>query len=287
MSLILWSGGCDSTWLLYDLIRGVKAEDRQISSPGDKSADKPGENAADQKQAGTVRALSIIHPQVAARDEQRAARASFTRAMARRKLGFQHAEYLIEQYGHFSSFPSFGGGLTQPMIWLPTAYMYLHNEEGLYLGYVKGDDFWHWKADVIHMFNMFNNITGKNCTLHFPLEWTFKAEIIQSLQREKLYHHTWHCESPKAVGKGTKKCGTCHPCMVHKTALWQIETGNETGIIAKKDIDKLSGKEIKCEKPEKVGKGRPKKPTGPDFIHHTIYSQPYYGPQIPTEETKK
>lgn len=256
--LCLWSGGCDSTWLLYTLLR-------------DRRPDAVGGPEEFDKQDNTVRALTVIHPQVGARDEQKRAREGAKRALNRRKYKFQHAELVYEQYGDFSAFPAAAGGLTQPCIWLPSAYQYLHNKEALYLSYIKGDDFWHWKADAIHLFNMLNNITGKNATLHFPLEWTTKAEIVYNLQKQKLYNHTWWCEAPDTVKKPAstdghpKRCGKCHPCLRHKTALWEIANDADYEVAKQVAIDKTCVKAIKksreCQMPrEKPTQGDPYKP---------------------------
>ena len=53
-------------------------------------------------------------------------------------------------------------------------------------GYIKGDDFWHYKTEYLNIFNNVAIAAGKEIEAEFPLEWECKTSI--SNYYEKNHH---------------------------------------------------------------------------------------------------
>jgi hypothetical protein len=214
MALVLWSGGCDSTLILHDLLTACH-------------------NGAVLKQdwrghfvtlnnGDWVNAISIDHPQVGGNLGNRHARRRLY-PLLRKKFGsFRCGEITIKQ--KMIEVHHTGDGLTQPGLWLLHACSYLRNDEDLYIGYIKGDDLWHYKEHLIEAFNAIQKFTSRTGVLRFPLEWTSKAEVISRLKHARLLSRTWHCERTEFPSNA---CGKCASCITHRTAMWRLKMGYE------------------------------------------------------------
>ena len=226
MPLLLWSGGCDSTFLLAQtlLIEKDAAKKPRDTNPDEAPAAKAGDGYK-------IRTLTVVHEQIPAQQEQANARHDFITAMNKRGCTWNHQEVHITTklmdnatFGVYSQ-----GGLSQPGIWVPTAIPYLKQDEDLWLGYIKSDDAITYLSQITATFDNLKYICNKTGSVKYQLEHFTKAEIIYHLKRLKLYKHTWHCEGVGKTDakKATKKpCHKCAPCMTHATALWQLQTGN-------------------------------------------------------------
>ena len=191
MTLVLWSGGCDSTLVLYDLAREA-------------SAKKP------------VRALSIEHHGVSAWHEQRRAQGRILARMKRDGLPVEHATMMVTRSGSFMC--AIQAGLSQPPIWLPTATLFLEEKEDLYAGYIREDDVWHYRSQLYSLFGSLMTFQHREGNLILPLEWTYKSEVLSRLKKAKLLDLVWWCEEPKAG----KPCGRCIECRRHEAATWAL-----------------------------------------------------------------
>ncbi len=185
MALVCWSGGLDSTLLLHDLLR-----EQKLSEP--------------------VRTLSIHHSNVGAWEEQKLARDRLKKHFE--KLGHKLSCLEVEVKSSDGMFVQ-GEGIRQAVIWLTLGAQYLNNGEGLYLGYIKGDDFWHYHSWANQLFTASCALMGKECKLELPLEWVDKSHVIDRLG--KLAPKCFWCESPI---KGGKPCKYCHKCREFKLA---------------------------------------------------------------------
>jgi len=201
MALLLWSGGCDSTLLLYDLLNAKYSHD-------DKKCGRYVELKASEK----IR--SIDHPQQAGYVGNRNARQRLL-PILRKKFEFNHGEISISQDAIELSA---NGGIIQPMMWILQASQYLEANEDLYVGYIKGDDIWHYRSSLFNAFQHVQEFTHRTGKLILPLEWVSKAEVLYRLQDLKLLKHTWYCEF-----SDTAKCGKCPSCHTHDTALWRLQ----------------------------------------------------------------
>ena len=144
--LITWSGGCDSTFLLLKYLMEGK----------------------------NVRTLSVTHDQVPQSNHEKEARIRIRNALMKRGLNFSHHEMTIS--GDGITLECGQGGMHQPAIWLSAAIGHLQDKEDLHLGYVKEDDFWHYRQWYWDAFQNLKVICNKSGTLVFPLEWTEKKE---------------------------------------------------------------------------------------------------------------
>lgn len=243
MPLLLWSGGCDSTHLLFTALR-----DHQTNS----EAQPPNPDTP----STVVRTITIVHPNVAAHNEQRYARQQIRDVLHKRGFDWSHLEVAVTHHTPLLSHMRTArkkskivsnqtgcdfeannagdlGGIIQPLLWVPLAIPYLNTDEDLSVGYISGDDAQYYITTIRAAFDNLQWIAGRIGRLITPLETTSKAEIIHWLKHNKLYRHTWHCEMPRyqpvpksdthARGRPCKKCAPCH---THATALWQLATNN-------------------------------------------------------------
>ena len=182
MSLLLWSGGCDSTLMLYKLLNVVGSSDK-------------------------IRTISIMHPQLPANIQQQRARDKIEKFLNKSQLSFERTEISMHTNASIVS----SGNLIQPPLWLSLAQVHLEATEDLYVGYIKLDDFWHYHTYATQAFDNLQYIMGKTGKLKFPLEWLERKEISNELKRIKLYDKCWWCENPK----NRNTCGKCHACKHH------------------------------------------------------------------------
>jgi hypothetical protein len=201
MAVLLWSGGCDSTLLLADMLKAKKGG-------------KPGEFVT-LDDNDHVRAFSVVNSQQAGYAQNLKARQRLAPTLKRRFGEFVHAEMRVRHKGLFIDS---NGGMPQPMMWLLHAVQILDSSEDLYVGYIKGDEVWHYRAQLELAFQYVQQFTHRTGKLRMPLEWVSKAEVLAALRRLKLLKHTWHCELPV---RG-RTCRTCASCVAHLTAKWQL-----------------------------------------------------------------
>lgn len=181
----MWSGGCDSTLSLLRLLKEKKR----------------------------VRTISVIHPQIYAVAENAAARLAIHRRLFEMGHILDHVGEVVittPTRRHIDIDGANNGGLIQPNIWLGIAASYLEQDEDLAFGYMRTDDFWHYKTEFNVAFKHFTKILAKESSeLIFPLEWKNKAEIIKELLDNDLLKYCWTCETPTLYGFS---CGNCTPC---------------------------------------------------------------------------
>lgn len=193
MALVIWSGGCDSTLVLHDVA----------------------------KKLGSVRALSIQHPQVLACEESIAARERLLIRLRKRGLNIEHTTLVLDHGATDIQVETHDGCNPQAVLWLTLGVAYLRQDEDIYFGYHRGDDFWTDQRAVAKAFQALQWIRNGKGKISYPLEGHTKADIIKRLQALGLYRDCWYCEDPR---KG-KRCGKCRPCITHRTAVWQLSEG--------------------------------------------------------------
>lgn len=191
MSLVLWSGGCDSTLVLYDL--AVKEGTR----------DRP------------VRALTVKHSMVNAWREQAAAR---KRILARfEQLGLHVACSQVDLTFRGRHWPTSPMG--QATAWVAIAALMVEDKERLYTGHHEGDSMWLSWSNLSYAFQQLCSAGGKNdVRWETPLFDVRKRGVIERLRKAKLHRLCWWCEHPR----GGKPCGGCAPCRAHELALHEM-----------------------------------------------------------------
>lgn len=198
MSLVLWSGGVDSTHVLYRLLR----KDDVYFRVNDE-----------------IRALSIDIDRCSHNQQQIQARNTIKKILANKyQFKFDHIEVTVRHTGDMCPH----GGLIQPVIWIPLATTFLKENEDLYVGYIQQDDYYHHLTEAKKIFQGCMEMMCKTGKLKDPLEWWRKAEIIKYLRKEdkKILNSTWYCEEPRK----NKPCGKCKPCITHRLALFELKT---------------------------------------------------------------
>lgn len=191
--LVCWSGGCDSTLLLFHAARAYGTP----KSP--------------------VRALSITSDQVSSGPREAAARKKILAEFKKRGLHVAHSEMSLTCSGDGLN----GKGLPQAVMWL-VGTQFLLEDETYGLGYIKGDDWVAHKAEFEETFRLLQRVSDRTGSIWTPLSWTEKRGVIHQLRQHKLLKLTWWCEVPPRHKKATP-CGDCHSCMTHETAVWKLD----------------------------------------------------------------
>jgi hypothetical protein len=192
--------------------------------------------ASDRKESDPVRALSIVSPQFPAIEAQRHARERIKQWLKKKKvpkIDYNEVELKYDNRSDFSM--ETGGGLIQPATWIPIAATFLKEKEDLYLGYIRGDDFWHYQAQAYWAFKYLQEISRKQGVLKTPLEWQTKYDVIKKLKEVGLFKLCWTCEFPTPK---EKPCGKCFPCCSMQSALWRLSKEPKPKRVSKKDVIK-------------------------------------------------
>ena len=216
---ILWSGGCDSSLVLYDI---VQATLRPIVKNGVEQYRMCGE-IVDYDPNERIDVISINHDQVPAKEESKAARKKLLEVLSKRFVQKRifAGEVDIVNGGGYPLSVCHNNGIIQPTLWLLQAAQYLEASEDLYVGYIRTDDIWHYKQEFIAAFELLQKLANRTGKLIFPLEWYTKQDVIKLLKQAKIYQYVWYCENPH-YGKRCRGINKCHPCDEHDVALDRI-----------------------------------------------------------------
>lgn len=196
--ILLWSGGCDSTLLLYELLNEYGSEN--------------------------VIAITYNYSWLTTEksNNERIHRDIFKSKM--KLLGdkfgnFEHHDFNINVEDNPLLIHRSLNGLPQALGWLFMIPMYAYEDSYIYASYIKGDDFStgfnHHYSDIFNSVNALLGGSGE-LTLRLPYIYKNKYEIIEALIQTDLYDATWYCEMPNADGT---MCKTCSPCKTHISAL--------------------------------------------------------------------
>lgn len=176
---ICWSGGCDSTLLLYW---------NAYNNPNE-----------------TINAISIkgVVNNDQARMEEKA------RNKLKKLLPKNIKYYTIELKTELSN------NTWQMPLWLCYLAPSLGYDDIVKMAYLSSDgkDFWLKRDDLVKAFDGIMKLQGKdNTKIKFPYEENTKGWVITELKKIKLLEHTWYCGRPKK----NKPCGGCMKCMSFK-----------------------------------------------------------------------
>ncbi len=203
--IVIWSGGCDSTLLLFEMAMKHKLENNNKK----------------------VLAVSFNRDTVIQNENDIKAREKLKNVFENYKLPI---EYLTISYkfmnlndweineGELSRGIYLDGctpnvnyynnnGLAQPMAWLSGLQYLMLYKANFYFGYIKGDCLWHYKTEFINAFNSLTSLVQSDCSLKFPYEWYSKKDIAYKLQEYDLLDYVGYCKS-----KGDSPCGACDKC---------------------------------------------------------------------------
>ncbi|PJZ18420.1 hypothetical protein CEW46_28660, partial [Bacillus cereus] len=187
---VIWSGGCDSTLILAEVARKYGS----VNNP--------------------IKSISLQNPFIANNKllaEQRQ-RDSILGELKKRGLHIQNTTISFSEEGdHY--YPQ-QNGLPQAFLWIAQSLIYV-GSDNIHFGYIRTDDFWQFKNDVLRAIDALGDILGTNPRVNLPLQYSTKSEIIKELKAQNLYHLIWYCESPIT---DEKPCYNCTPCRTHMGA---------------------------------------------------------------------
>ena len=210
-AILLWSGGLDSTYLLWKFLERQSIE------------------------GVSYRRLKVIQANwtnQSGYNEFRQAREAIKKIL--------HSKYgrsidslveFVDSHDITLHSPVVGaGGLSQPMLWLMLGLYCASEKDTIIFGYIKTDCFWHVANDFGMAAFHLQKIMGKqDVRLSYPLEWVNKHEIIRKFKNSapEIYNACWYCEDGSYEKNRT--CNKCDSCIIHRVAeLYNIEDQSES-----------------------------------------------------------
>lgn len=221
---LMWSGGTDSTLLLYELLDTYGPEH--------------------------VFAITYKYPwllDAKAQSEKIAREAIKAKlsTMGSKFRGFSHTELAINQEQINGPFMQAfqGGGLPQAVAWLLSVPIYASENSYIYDGGIRCDDLTLRLEEYHTLFRGVAGVMRKGLTLREPYIYYTKANVLEKLIEYDLYDVAWFCEQPKDV---TKPCYRCTPCTTHISALIELSITPRVSDFVKqralKELDKIKKK---------------------------------------------
>ena len=205
---VIWSGGCDSTLILFEAIMNNTSETK-------------------------IQALSFVHSKMDANKmmAERKARDAFKQKIG--QLGWSDRVVFDEitttttaEIGHYPC------GCPQIALWLCPALLHVPDDTELVFGYIRKDDYWHYILQVCEIVEHASKIMGKKIKLSFPKEWSSKEDIIRDLIHHSIYECTWSCEDPIMRDGVFVPCGKCTPCIAHDAAFKIVDVQSKAVVTA-------------------------------------------------------
>lgn len=191
-TFIPWSGGYDSTLLLYETAK---------------------KNPTQQINALTI--LNVFNTKEQSRAELKA------RNQLKKKFKLNNIKYHIIDIRYTNTNDTF-----QMTRWLSTIIPVLSDGDTLSLSYLSSDgaDFFMLKPEFEKAFHACMKLREISCTLEFPLMYKTKGYVIKELKKAKLLPYVWACGQPN---KG-KPCGICMKCISIKRWTTYPDRGVDT-----------------------------------------------------------
>lgn len=202
---VMWSSGCDSTLLLYELLKKY-------------GPDK-------------VIAISCKFPWLNKKKASHEVifRQRFIDDLKRKNTGLSgFTHYTIDVNWQYRPKDSKNGGyhssgLLQPYSWLTIALPLMKPNDWFYIGTIRGDDLVTlYLRQFQDLFEASSKMLNKEIHLCMPYVGYTKANVIAKLIEYGIYDLTWFCEKPESPTSGP--CTNCHPCKTHIEALASIAT---------------------------------------------------------------
>lgn len=192
--LISWSGGVDSTAVvIWYFSKGIPFETVYVKVPNNKF-----------NQAKELAARKLIL----------------------KKLTDIYGNYCIKDHviNHVLTLRGNRNYPVQAYIWATSicAYLDLSRYKVISFGYIRGDDFWHFRPEFENLITAAVKMADRTNTVEFEymLEWRRKHDVIDNFYKYDGVHETLEmthvCESTEET---TKKICKCSKCQELKSAL--------------------------------------------------------------------
>lgn len=218
---VMWSGGCDSTLLLYEVLETYGPDN--------------------------VIAVSYNYPWLLkekAKSEEIHRKAFKAKLMTMNKTyagkHINQLEFTIDMTCVSGSFQNiYGAGLPQAVAWLLSIPICAKDNAYIYTGAIKSDDLTLQLEAYHEMFSGISKTLNRKIYLREPYLYLTKSNVIEKLIRYGIYDSTWHCEIPSDVNT---PCYECVPCKTHIAALTELSFGPKDDIVtitAKLELDKI------------------------------------------------
>jgi len=196
---VLYSGGCDSTLVLFDILVSLKSKN----------------------DGRDIDAYCFTHGQLGHKVVmERKARDSFLKHM-------KANGYINNVIVHEIELPKeviYAQRCGQPALWISNILPLIRDKSLIYAGYHQGDCFLSYGVhrDWLKATTGLLNLYGKfDVEITYPLQNASKEDILRRLRYERIYDFTWHCETVYASTE--TPCGNCAPCKLHRASLHLIE----------------------------------------------------------------
>ena len=191
-TVVVWSGGADSTMLLTE-----HAHESSAKTP--------------------VRAITVEdHHQLDSKfmKSQRMARKRYLAWAKKQGYHIDHGSLVISVESGDAWVQHAAG---QYSLWVAHLAPYLPERCRLLFGYIAVDGFWHMKAEHEAALGTLQKLVRADWQIEYPYEWSKKYEVYRSLEGWKVPHDCWwSCEEPKKVWA---PCGKCAKCKERKVGM--------------------------------------------------------------------
>lgn len=225
---IMWSGGADSTLLLYELLDAY-GSDRVV-------------------------AVSYTYPWLtcAKKSSEKGHRDAFKAKMklkGDKYSNFKHITFDVnaeyeDPSQKFKSAPSVQqGGLPQAIAWLLTIPLYVPDNSYIYTGAIRTDDLTYWRKEYSDIVTNISEILCRDFVYREPYIQLEKHDVLEKLFLYGIYDTAWCCEMPTQI---YKPCLQCAPCKTHLLALHFLmlrSSSEEVRVLAKSAYEKLIKKD--------------------------------------------
>lgn len=205
LHFVFWSGGYDSTLLLYELIEIYGFNN--------------------------VVAVSYKYPWLGPKyNNERISREAFKAAM-KLKYGdvqIRHIEIDVsvntvsgcDVYAH-------GLGLPQSVAWLLSIPLYVPPKSYIYDGGIDKDDLTLKLNSYDRTLESVSDLLMRDFVIRHPYVYMQKFEILEKLFKYGIYQYPWCCE----LSSNNQPCCRCKPCQTHISALMYLSEFSEDELV--------------------------------------------------------
>jgi putative endonuclease len=198
-ALVCYSGGCDSTMIVNELVRNTTKYVRVLVIKSKQINDKGQKEAREAYIKHIEEGLSIRIPVIEVE-------------LGRDRGGF------VQINGVESM------GLNQQVLWLTMAFQVAESNEDIYFGHLQGEQVltqWHLFEKIA---KNLRKIMMKDCGIFVPLRYKDKCSILHYIKENKLDKMVSWCQYPvKGVEGIFEPCGKCNPCITNKIGEYKLE----------------------------------------------------------------